>query len=130
MNIEQHDLETKLKRGEKFLQQGDKIKMVMQFRGREMAYRDSGLVKFKGIVKMVEEMGATVESVPKMMGNRIITIVSPDKVKMAAMAKEAKIKAKAEARMRKLEAEADAAEAAEAAESTSSETSNAEQSEK
>lgn len=89
--------------------------MVMQFRGREMAYRDSGLVKFKGIVKMVEEMGATIESVPKMMGNRIITIVSPDKVKMAAMAKEAKIKAKNEARMIKLEAEADEADAAAAA---------------
>lgn len=51
--------------------------MVMQFRGREMAYRDSGLEKFKGIINMVLEMGAIVESIPKMMGNRIIAIVAP-----------------------------------------------------
>lgn len=78
-NIEEHDLQTKLKRAEKFLGQGDKIKMVMQFRGREMAYRDAGMEKFKGIIAIVEEMGAIVESNPKMMGNRIITILSPSK---------------------------------------------------
>jgi len=78
-NIEAHDLETKLKRAEKFLGQGDKIKMVMQFRGREMAYREAGLEKFKGIVAQVEEMGSQVESPVKMMGNRIITILAPTK---------------------------------------------------
>jgi len=78
-NIELHDLETKLKRAEKFLGQGDKIKMVMQFRGREMAYRDLGLKKFKDILAKVEALGSVVEAMPKMMGNRIITIVAPDK---------------------------------------------------
>jgi translation initiation factor IF-3 len=78
-NIEAHDLETKLKRAEKFIDQGDKIKMVMQFRGREMAYRDSGMQKFRDILKTVEELGSQIESNPKMMGNRIITIVSPSK---------------------------------------------------
>jgi translation initiation factor IF-3 len=78
-NIDQHDLEVKLKRAEKFLAQGDKIKMVMQFRGREMAYRDSGFEKFRNLIKTVEEIGAIIESEPKMMGNRIITIVSPSK---------------------------------------------------
>ena len=37
-NIEAHDLQTKLNHCAKFLEQGDKIKMSMQFRGREMAY--------------------------------------------------------------------------------------------
>lgn len=83
-NIESHDLETKLKRADKFLNQGDKIKMVMQFRGREMAYRDLGLKKFKDILAQVEELGSQVESMPKMMGNRIITIVAPDKKAIAA----------------------------------------------
>ncbi len=78
-NIEAHDLETKLKRAEKFLEQGDKIKMVMQFRGREMAYRDQGMLKFKDILAAVEEMGSQIEAEPKMMGNRIITIVAPTK---------------------------------------------------
>ena len=78
-NIEEHDLNTKLKKAEKFLFQGDKVKMVMQFRGREMAYRDQGLETFKGIIGQVEEIGSQVESPPKMMGNRIITIMAPDK---------------------------------------------------
>lgn len=78
-NIEAHDLETKLKRAEKFIGQGDKVKMVMQFRGREMAYRDSGMAKFREILKTVEQLGSQIESNPKMMGNRIITIVAPSK---------------------------------------------------
>lgn len=78
-NIEVHDLETKLKRAQKFLESGDKIKMVMQFRGREMAYREAGLEKFRGIIENVVEIGAVVESEPKMMGNRIIGIVAPIK---------------------------------------------------
>jgi translation initiation factor IF-3 len=78
-NIETHDLETKLKRAQKFLDQGDKIKMLMQFRGREMAYRDAGMEKFRNIIATVEEMGAVTESEPKMMGNRIITIIAPSK---------------------------------------------------
>jgi translation initiation factor IF-3 len=112
-NIEAHDLETKLKRATKFLNQGDKIKMVMQFRGREMAYKDAGLQKFKDIIATVEKMGAVIESIPKMMGNRIITIVAPDKKVLAIRAKEAK-------RLEKLEAK-EAAEA-EAATNSDSET--------
>jgi translation initiation factor IF-3 len=78
-NIEKHDLDVKLKRADQFLGQGDKIKMVMQFRGREMAYRDAGFEKFKVIINTVAEMGAVVESEPKIMGNRIITVVAPSK---------------------------------------------------
>lgn len=75
-NIEQHDLEIKFKKAKKFLTQGDKIKVVMQFRGREMAYRDAGLVKFKTIIKKIVDLGGTQESIPKIVGNRIITIVA------------------------------------------------------
>ncbi len=80
-NIEAHDLETKLKRAYKFLDQGDKVKFVMQFRGREMAYRDAGKEKFDHIIEGVCEYGAQVESPAKMMGNRIITILAPSKKK-------------------------------------------------
>lgn len=75
-NIESHDLQTKLKHAEKFIQQGDKIKLVMQFRGREMAYKDAGMEKFNRIVSSILEMGATIESEAKLMGNRIIAIVA------------------------------------------------------
>jgi len=78
-NIEAHDLETKLKKAAQFLEHGDKLKLVMQFRGREMAYRDAGMEKFKAIIEKIIGFGAQVESVPKMMGNRIIAILAPDK---------------------------------------------------
>ena len=75
-NIEQGDLETKLNHCRKFLDQGDKIKISMQFRGREMSYRDAGMEKFKAVISQIVEMGATVEADPKMMGNRIIAILA------------------------------------------------------
>lgn len=75
-NIEQGDLDTKLNHCKKFLDQGDKIKISMQFRGREMSYRDAGMTKFKTILAQITEFGATVESEPKMMGNRIIAILA------------------------------------------------------
>jgi translation initiation factor IF-3 len=80
-SIDEHDLNTKLKKAEKFLEDGDKVKLIMQFRGREMAHKDIGIEKFKSIVKAVEEMGATPESDPRMMGNRIMTICAVQKKK-------------------------------------------------
>ena len=42
-----------------------------------MAYKEAGLEKFAGIIEAVKEMGATIESEAKMMGNRIIAILAP-----------------------------------------------------
>lgn len=78
-NIEQGDLNTKLNHCRKFLDEGDKIKISMQFRGREMSYRDAGMEKFKGIIAQILEMGAVIEAEPKMMGNRIIAILASTK---------------------------------------------------
>ena len=75
-NIEQGDLDTKLNHCKKFLDQGDKIKISMQFRGREMSYRDAGMEKFKAIIAQIVEFGATIEADPKLMGNRIIAILA------------------------------------------------------
>lgn len=84
-NIDKHDLDVKIKRAQGFLEDGDKIKMVMQFRGREMMYKEAGFEKFKAILSSLtkEEDGlAIMESEPKMMGNRIIAIVAPVKKKV------------------------------------------------
>ena len=102
-NIESHDLETKLKKVYRFLEDGDKVKMVMQFRGREMAYKDAGLEKFKSILMGICEYGASIESDPKMMGNRIITILSPDKKALNQRAKERKRLEKLEQKEKELE---------------------------
>lgn len=78
--IEQHDLETKLKKVYKFLESGDKVKLLLQFRGREMAHKDIGFEKFNTILdEIVEKSEAVVESKPKLMGNRILAMISPGK---------------------------------------------------
>ena len=86
-NIEVHDLGVKLKKINQFIVEGDKVKMVMQFRGREMAYMDQGMVKFQDIITKVIEFGGLIESEPKKLGNRIITIVAPDKKKISELQK-------------------------------------------
>ncbi len=78
-NIEKHDLDVKLKKIDKFLKEGDKVKLLMQFRGREMAHQDIGREKFNDILQQVLGLGATVESDRKQMGNRIFAMVAPVK---------------------------------------------------
>lgn len=78
-NIDTHDIETKVRHAEKFLGNGDKIKLVMQFRGREMAYKDLGMEKFNKIINMIIELGGILESPPKFMGNRVFAMMCPDK---------------------------------------------------
>lgn len=69
-----------MKRVVKFIGQGDKVKMLMQFRGREMAHRHIGLDKFKEIInRALEETGAVIEAPVKMMGNRAIGMIAPPK---------------------------------------------------
>ncbi|MBF0301151.1 MAG: translation initiation factor IF-3 [Oligoflexia bacterium] len=80
-NIEKHDLEVKIKRVEDFIKDGDKVRLVMQFKGREIAYKDAGLEKFNKIIEALVEFGAAVESNPYFMGTRIIAIVMPQKKK-------------------------------------------------
>ncbi len=79
--IDTHDLDVKLRKAQKFLEQGDKVKMLMQFRGREMVHKDIGFDRFKEIVAKVCEFGAIVETPLKMMGNRITVMVAPSKKK-------------------------------------------------
>ena len=70
----------KLKNVARFLEQGDKVKLLMQFRGREMAHRDIGLGRFREIIKgIVDEYEAVIESPLKMMGNRAICMIAPKK---------------------------------------------------
>ena len=80
--IDIHDLNVKLKNVARFLDAGDKVKLLMQFRGREMAHKEIGLGKFREIIAgIVEEHEAVVESHLKMMGNRAICMISPSKKK-------------------------------------------------
>lgn len=80
-NIEKHDIEVKAKRMEGFLNDGDRVKAVMQFRGREMAYKTLGLDKFKSIISLVLAKTGTIESGPDFVGNKIIAMIAPTKKK-------------------------------------------------
>ena len=102
-NIEAHDLETKLSRVRRFLRQGDKVKLLMQFRGREMAYKQTGEKKFQGIIQKVLDMGAKIESEPKMINNRIIGILIPDKRRIEQIERDERDKAKRELSIKRAE---------------------------
>lgn len=74
---EEHDLNTKLKHIRRFLEEGDKVKVTVRFRGRELAYASqSGFEVLKHIVEAIADI-AKVESPPKMEGKTMMAIVSP-----------------------------------------------------
>lgn len=83
--IEQHDYETKRSHIEKFLKGGDKVKVTIQFRGREQARPEIG---YRLLMKLAEELKevAFVEFAPKQEG-RNMTMVLGTNVKKAAVAK-------------------------------------------
>lgn len=77
-NIDEHDYDFKLKNAIRFLEEGDKVKATVQFRGREMARQDLG---HKLIRRLTEDLGesAVLESSPEMAGNRMHVIYGPSR---------------------------------------------------
>ena len=75
-NIDDHDYDTKMKKVFEFLEEGDKVKVTMRFRGREMAHQELG-VKVLDKVKADLDAVAKVESQPKMEGRQMIMVISP-----------------------------------------------------
>jgi translation initiation factor IF-3 len=70
------DYNIKLKKLTEFLQEGDKTKVTIRFRGREMAHRELGMEMLKRVEKDLEEYGS-VEQFPKMEGRQMIMILAP-----------------------------------------------------
>lgn len=83
---ENHDLETKFRHICEFLTRGDKVKITVMFRGREVAYAQQGGEMLKRIIESVKEFAAP-ESYPKMEGRRMIMVLAPTK-SIAQMEKE------------------------------------------
>ena len=71
-----HDLEVKLRHVRRFLENRNKVKISMQFRGREIAYTDLGRELMQRVVELTSEF-AIVEEFPKMEGRRMVMILSP-----------------------------------------------------
>ena len=74
--IDDHDFQTKMKHVDKFLDAGDKVKITLRFRGREMAHQDLGLKVMNRVKEHVAER-ARVETEPKMEGRQAIMIIAP-----------------------------------------------------
>jgi translation initiation factor IF-3 len=75
-NIDDHDYETKMKALRKFVDEGDKVKLTVRFRGRELAHPEIGSRLLERIRTETEE-DAKVESYPKMEGRQMIMVIAP-----------------------------------------------------
>ena len=73
-----HDYDVKMRSVTKFLENGDKVKVTLRFRGREMAHMDLGRELLERVARDVEEIGK-VESMPKVEGRQMVMMVAPVK---------------------------------------------------
>lgn len=77
---EEHDYQTKLRHIKKFLGEGNKVKVTLRFRGREIAHMDLGHARMKRLVEEVRDIGE-VESFPKMEGRQLFMMLAPARKK-------------------------------------------------
>jgi translation initiation factor IF-3 len=74
------DYKIKLRNVTRFLEDGDKVKISLRYRGREMAHQELGMEMMKRIETDLEEIG-TVEQYPKMEGRQLLMVIAPKKRK-------------------------------------------------
>ncbi len=75
-NTDTHDYDVKMRSVAKFLQNGDKVKVTLRFRGREMAHQELGRDLLERVAEDTKEIGK-IENMPKMEGRQMIMILSP-----------------------------------------------------
>ncbi|MFC0409448.1 translation initiation factor IF-3 [Roseomonas elaeocarpi] len=75
-NIDDHDYEVKMRAARSFIEEGDKVKVTLRFRGREMAHQDLGA---KVLERIRTELGETVkvESMPRLENRQMIMVLAP-----------------------------------------------------
>ena len=87
LKIDKHDYETKLKRAEGFLQDGDKVKAMILFRGREQSRPEQGYRLLERFANDVAEWGS-IESRPVQDGRNMVMVIGPLKNKAEAKAEQ------------------------------------------
>jgi len=75
-NIDQHDYDVKMRAINRFIEEGDKVKVTMRFRGREMAHQEIGMNVLNRVRGDLEET-AKVEQFPRMEGRQMIMVMVP-----------------------------------------------------
>ncbi len=75
-NIDDHDYDVKMRQMKSFIEEGDKVKVTLRFRGREMAHQDLGL---KVLERIRSELGETikVEQMPRLENRQMIMVLAP-----------------------------------------------------
>ncbi len=73
-----HDIEFKTNNIKRFLGEGDKVKVSIMFRGREMAHQEQGRALLEHVVKLVQDI-AVVEQMPRMEGRNMFLMLAPKK---------------------------------------------------
>ncbi len=76
-NIGEHDYQTKLKNAKRFLEQHDKVKFTLRFRGREITHKELADELFQRIIEDMEGSGK-VEMAPKMEGRQLVMVIAPE----------------------------------------------------
>jgi translation initiation factor IF-3 len=74
--IDDHDYDTKMKAMRRFFDEGDKVKVTLRFRGREMAHQNLGMELLNRVHKDVEPV-AKMEQWPKMEGRQMMMVLAP-----------------------------------------------------
>jgi translation initiation factor IF-3 len=75
-NIDDHDYEVKMRKIVEFLGEGDKVKVTMRFRGREMAHGELGMAVLRRVQEQTSEM-AKIEAHPRMEGRQMLMVLAP-----------------------------------------------------
>ena len=75
-NIDDHDYDVKMRSIMKFLGEGDKVKMTLRFRGREMAHQELGMNLLKRVQDDTAEI-AKIEAYPRLEGRQMLMVLSP-----------------------------------------------------
>jgi len=75
-NIDHHDYDVKMRAMNKFLGEGDKVKVTLRFRGREMAHQNLGLKVLERVRDDLESV-SKVEQFPKMEGHQMTMVIAP-----------------------------------------------------
>jgi translation initiation factor IF-3 len=80
---DENDYQIKLRNMTRFLQEGDKVKVTLRFRGREMAHQEFGVRQLERIKADLEVVGM-VEQFPKLEGRQMVMVLAPSKKKQPA----------------------------------------------
>ena len=75
-NIDTHDYDVKMRNVNKFIENGDKVKVTLRFRGREMAHQELGMNLLKRVQEDVAEI-AKVEAFPRLEGRQMLMVLAP-----------------------------------------------------